>query len=130
MQMWHIILFVGAIILVMWGISIYFIQTGKMKATDWFARTLGLPSGSIRAIIAILIIFMAIYPLITVTGDTKLPELPQWLTGILGTVIGFYFGASTAITAGKKATTDSSGTSGSGSSGTPSGDTEDSRAKK
>ena len=39
--------------------------------------------------------FLLVYSIIT---EITLPDLPDWIVGILGTVIGFYFGA--AMTSG------------------------------
>jgi drug/metabolite transporter (DMT)-like permease len=98
--MQYIILFVVFVIVVLWGISIYLLQTGKMTSKDWLTQTLGLPGASVRALIAFIIIFLVFCPAMT---KQSLPELPPWLVGILGTVIGFYFGASTATGAARAA---------------------------
>jgi ABC-type methionine transport system permease subunit len=89
----YIIYFVVFVIIVLWGISVYLLQTGKLKAKEWLTHTLGLPTASVRALIAFIIIFLVFCPAMT---KQSLPELPSWLVGILGTIIGFYFGASTA----------------------------------
>ncbi len=89
----YIIFFVVFVIVVLWGISVYLLQTGKLTAQEWLKRTLGIPRGSVRALIALIILFLILFPVVV---NQKLPELPTWLVGILGTVIGFYFGASTA----------------------------------
>jgi drug/metabolite transporter (DMT)-like permease len=100
----HIIIFIGCVIAVLWGISIYLMKTGKMTTKEWLKRSLGIPSGSVRALLAFLILFLILYMVI---NDIKLTEdLPEWVIGILGAVIGFYFGASTAK--GLERTTDSS----------------------
>jgi hypothetical protein len=52
--------------------------------TEWWKHPLGLPNGSIRAIIAlILVIAIILY------GNQPQP----WLMGVVGTIIGFYFGS-------------------------------------
>jgi len=86
----YLILFVVVIFAVLWGISIYFVKTGRLSAHDWSMRSLGLPQGSVRALLALLILFLLISSTLT---NTQLPDLPDWLVGILGTIIGFYFGA-------------------------------------
>jgi uncharacterized BrkB/YihY/UPF0761 family membrane protein len=91
--MGYIIYFLVGVFIVMWGISVYFIQTKKMNAKDWFNWTLGLPRGSVRALIAFIILLLLLYPAL---NNHPLPDIPEWLVGILGTVIGFYFGAATA----------------------------------
>jgi len=86
-----IIVFVIFIYLCLWGISIYLIKTEKMSVKKWSHRSLGLPQGSVRATIALLLLFLLLK--IALSGsDLQVPELPDWLVGILGTVIGFYFG--------------------------------------
>ena len=94
----YLILFVIAVFAVLWGISIYFVKTGKLSARDWSLKSLGLPQGSIRALIALLLLFSLIYSILT---GIKLPDLPEWLVGILGTVIGFYFGSAMVAPAAK-----------------------------
>lgn len=91
--MQYIILFVIVVLIILWGISIYFVKTGKLSALDWSTRSLGLPQGSVRALLAFLLLFLLIFSFVS---EVDLPELPDWLVGILGTVIGFYFGAAVA----------------------------------
>jgi hypothetical protein len=86
----YLFLLVVIVFGVLWGTSIYFIKTGKMTGQDWSLRSLGLPQGSVRALIALIILFLLIFSAI---AKQDLPDLPDWLVGILGTVIGFYFGA-------------------------------------
>jgi uncharacterized BrkB/YihY/UPF0761 family membrane protein len=61
-----------------------------MTGDEWSKRSLGLPQGSVRALFALIILFLLIFSMIS---KTQLPDLPDWLVGILGTIIGFYFGA-------------------------------------
>ena len=89
-MMGYLILFVAGVFAVLWGTSIYFVTTGKMTGYDWSMRSLGLPQGSVRATIALIILFLLIF---SAVAKQDLPDLPDWLVGILGTVIGFYFGA-------------------------------------
>jgi len=96
--MTYLILFVIAVFAVLWGISIYFVKTGKLSARDWSMKSLGLPQGSVRALLAFLLLFALIYSILT---GVEIPKLPEWLVGILGTVIGFYFGAAIAPSAAK-----------------------------
>lgn len=86
----YLIVFVAGVFVVLWGISIYFIKTGKMTGHDWSKRSLGLPQGSVRALFALIILFLLIFSMV---AKTQIPDLPDWLVGILGTIIGFYFGA-------------------------------------
>jgi hypothetical protein len=52
----------------------------------WYKYPLGLPAGSIRAVIALLFVMT----ILLYAGESA--QLPEWLTGIVGTIIGFYFG--------------------------------------
>jgi len=88
-----IIGFVFLVFVILLGVSIYFIQKGKMKADTWHLRSLGLPRGSVRAMVAFIILFFLVY---TILAGKTVPEQPEWIVGILGTVIGFYFGAAMA----------------------------------
>ena len=91
--MGYLMLFMIVVLVFLWGISVYFVKTGKLNALDWSLNSLGLPQGSVRALLALLIMFSLIYSILT---GTTLPDLPDWLVGILGAVIGFYFGAAKA----------------------------------
>lgn len=84
-----LIVFVAAVFIVLWSLSIYLIRKDKLSAHDWSLRSLGLPQGSVRAMIAFMLIAMLIYIGI---NNIILVDLPDWLVGIMGTVIGFYFG--------------------------------------
>lgn len=94
MQWYHYLIIIIAVVLgVLWGVSFYFIKTNKLDANKWALKSLGLPRGSVRALLAFLILFLLIFP--AATGK-PLPDLPQWLIGILGSIVGFYFGAAMA----------------------------------
>lgn len=54
---------------------------------DWTTRSLGLPKGSVRAIIALSVIATACYLVLTGTTD-----IPDWLNTIISVIVGFYFG--------------------------------------
>jgi hypothetical protein len=54
-----------------------------------------LPDGSVRALLAIAILAFVIWA--TVTKSTY--TLPSWAIGILGTVVGFYFGSNAVASA-------------------------------
>ena len=86
----YLVYFVIAVMVVLWGISIYFVKTEKMSAQEWSKRSLGLPQGTVRALIALIILFLMV--IAAISGE-KFPDLPDWLVGILGAIIGFYFGA-------------------------------------
>ncbi len=86
----YVLVFTVGVLVVLWGISIYFVKTGKMTTDSWMANSLGVPDGSVRALLALLILFSVIFAVLT---ESSLPALPDWMIGILGAVIGFYFGA-------------------------------------
>jgi hypothetical protein len=76
----------------------------KRTNPRWFSNPLGMPNGSVRAIIALLFVItllLAAYPSSLDHSDPQKNNAtnpaspnapPQWLLGILGTIIGFYFG--------------------------------------
>jgi amino acid transporter len=94
-----IIGFVFVVFIILLGVSIYFIRKGDLTADTWHMRSLGLPRGSVRAIVAFIILFFLVY---TILAGKTVPEQPEWIVGILGTVIGFYFGAAMAPTEKKE----------------------------
>ena len=81
-----IITVVGLIIILM-IVSVVLVGRGKMSVQDWQETSLGIPKGSVRALLALIFTFIAIGVWIT----TK--DMPTWLIGILGAIIGFYFGS-------------------------------------
>ena len=85
-----IIGFVFLVFIILLGVSIYFIRKGDLTANTWHMRSLGLPRGSVRAMVAFIILFFLVY---TILAGKTVPNQPEWIVGILGTVIGFYFGA-------------------------------------
>ena len=85
----YLVTFVSVVIIILWAISLYLIKKGKISAQNWSMRALGLPQGSVRAIIALMLLFSLVYTIMT---GIEIPDLPDWLVGIMGTVIGFYFG--------------------------------------
>ena len=98
----YLMAFVGGIIVLLWLISIALgIAGGKEDMKDWTKRwslrSLGLPQGSVRALIALSLIFTLIFLIMSgVNGgesEVAIPDLPDWLVAILGAVIGFYFGS-------------------------------------
>ena len=66
------------------------LKVGKLDIKTWFNNSLGLPQGSVRAIIA----FAFITTLLCSTfGGVEITEMPEWAIGITGSIIGFYFGS-------------------------------------
>ena len=96
----YLMIFVGGVIFLLWAISLGLAIAGKEDlkewAQRWSLRSLGLPQGSVRALIAFSLIFTLVFLIMSgVNGGesaAKIPDLPDWLVAILGTVIGFYFG--------------------------------------
>ena len=86
----YIAVFIFVVLGVLWGISFYLVKTKKLDVKEWFRNSLGLPQGSVRAIIALAFIFALICASLK---KIEIPDLPDWAVGITGTVIGFYFGA-------------------------------------
>lgn len=65
----------------------------------------GLPAGTVRSLIAFFIVLTAIgLTLLTIKGG-PFEGFPEVLAGVLGTVLGFYFGSRTASGAGERETT-------------------------
>ena len=86
----YIIYFVIGVMVVLWLISFYFVKTKRMTGQDWYVQSLGLPQGSVRALIALILLLWLVFSAVT---KQPIPDLPDWMVGILGTVIGFYFGS-------------------------------------
>jgi hypothetical protein len=63
--------------------TMWIIGQNKNKDSCWWDHPLGMPEGSVRALIALLFIFIVL-----LYGS----KTPEWFLGILGTIIGFYFG--------------------------------------
>ncbi|HDJ37606.1 MAG TPA: hypothetical protein ENF24_00220 [Methanosarcinales archaeon] len=63
----------------------------KRESLDWRNQPLGLPKGSVRAIIALVAITTACY--LALTGAT---DIPDWLNTIVSVIVGFYFGQKVA----------------------------------
>src|SRR5206468_4118593 len=60
-----------------------------------FRSPLGLPEGSLRAMLAYtLVVFLGFYIYASILSFSDFPP-PQFLIGIVATVIGFYFGSRT-----------------------------------
>ncbi|VAX34562.1 hypothetical protein MNBD_NITROSPIRAE03-348 [hydrothermal vent metagenome] len=70
----------------------------EKQLTLFFQSPAGLPTGTVRSIIALIIIVVCLYLAILlffrVAGDES--EFPEVLSGLLGAVVGFYFGSRTA----------------------------------
>jgi hypothetical protein len=58
----------------------------------YFQMALGVPDGTIRSALALLIVFGALLSLIAAVGGDLGFTVPEGLTGVFGTILGFYFG--------------------------------------
>lgn len=57
------------------------------KKKEWRNKPLGLPSGSVRAIIALGMVSVASYMILFSALD-----VPEWFQAVIAVIIGFYFG--------------------------------------
>ena len=82
---------VGAIValcvIVPYFMWISILGTSKANNPEWYKNPFGLPQGSIRAIITLVFVITAL-----LSVQSKEFQMNQWLVGIIGTIIGFYFG--------------------------------------
>lgn len=91
-QWWYNVLV--SIVFLLVTIPFVFIIARSIKYSgSTYRSALGMPDGSIRAIIAlILVVLVALYVLAGVLTATMIKP-PEYLIGIVATVIGFYFGS-------------------------------------
>jgi len=74
-----------------------------LRSKSSFRSPLGLPDGSLRAVLAFLLVaFLGFYVYASVLSLTPF-NVPESLLGIIGTVIGFYFGSRSTDAAGATA---------------------------
>jgi hypothetical protein len=74
---------------------IYAITRAILRSRATFRTPSGLPVGSFRAILAYtLVLFLGLYILVSLLAVTSFPP-PEFLLGIVATVVGFYFGSRT-----------------------------------
>ncbi len=85
-------IFIVVVLAVLWAISFYLVKTKRLDVKEWFRHSLGLPRGSVRAIIALAFISTLICSSLL---GVKIPDLPDWVVAITGSIVGFYFGAAT-----------------------------------
>jgi hypothetical protein len=64
----------------------------------------GLPSGTIRSLIAFFIVLTAVFLILLTIRGGPFEGFPEVLGGVLGTVLGFYFGSRTASGASERET--------------------------
>ncbi len=79
--------------LVLFGSFAYVIVRGILFSRATFRTATGLPVGSFRAILAYtLVLFLGFYVLVSLLVVSNFPP-PEFLLGIVATVVGFYFGS-------------------------------------
>jgi len=74
------------LIIVPYFVWVTFLGTKECNP-NWYNNPFGMPRGSVRAIITLLFVITAL-----VLGAAGEMTNNEWLIGILGTIIGFYFG--------------------------------------
>ena len=82
---------VGVIVIILLFISLLQMKKSKLEPSEWIEHPLGIPTGSVRALLAILLIFITLVAA-TARDGSVIRDIPQWLLTIVGAVIGFYFG--------------------------------------
>jgi hypothetical protein len=95
-----VVFFAGAAgLLYLWRLQIRFLDAcqAKQELALFAERPAGVPSGTVRSVLALFIVFVTI----ALFALSMLPEpvrvkFPDVLSGILGTVLGFYFGCRSA----------------------------------
>src|SRR5690606_13568457 len=92
-----VVFFAGAAgLLYLWRLQVRFLHACQTTADlELFAeRPAGVPSGSVRSVLALFIVFVTIslFALSMLPAPLRV-NFPDVLSGILGTVLGFYFGA-------------------------------------
>lgn len=85
------VIIVGGVFFVLLIVSLMLMKSGRIKSDQWIEHPLGIPTGSVRALIAVIILLVAVW-VATGCDPEAIEKIPQWLLGILGAVIGFYFG--------------------------------------
>ena len=63
----------------------------ERESLDRRNQPLGLPKGSVRAIIALVVIATACYLTLT-----EMADIPDWLNTVVSAIVGFYFGQKVA----------------------------------
>jgi hypothetical protein len=71
---------------------------------DYSNWPLGVPRGSVRALLALIIVFGSVAFLAASMVDPQTYKFPDALVGILGAILGFYFGKNGTSTEGKAVT--------------------------
>jgi len=97
----------GVVSVIFFGLLIGFAATIMrviLRSKSSFRSPLGLPDGSLRAVLAFLLVaFIGFYVYANVLSLSTDLKIPDSLLGIIATVIGFYFGSRSAEGAGTTA---------------------------
>ena len=110
---WLIVIFLGCVGLLAAAIFFYTfrLHTNFLKIcadngqVALFAQApAGLPAGTIRSLIAFFIVLTAIFLILLTIRGGPFEGFPEVLGGVLGTVLGFYFGSRTASSASERET--------------------------
>ena len=92
------------LLLVLTALPVYAIWKAK-TSTDVVLKGLALPQGSVRSMLALTVVGSFVVFLIfggaALPTGTRFTEIVAALTGIAGTVVGFYFGSGGSGTSGK-----------------------------
>jgi small-conductance mechanosensitive channel len=87
----YIVIGVCVIVVALLVVSILQMRSNRLKPRDWIEHPLGIPTGSVRALLALIIVLVTVW--VAVSGKVKIAEdLPKWLLAIVSAVVGFYFG--------------------------------------
>lgn len=93
---WWYPFLVTSIFVVVLGLFAYAIYRSVRFSKSTFNSPLGLPEGSLRAMLAfLLVVFVGFYVYASVLSFSDF-QPPQFLLGIVATVVGFYFGSRSA----------------------------------
>jgi hypothetical protein len=94
---------VGVVTALLTHLSAFRTQLSSHSANDpefkklFFQMALGVPDGTIRSALAILIVLGALVALMAGIGKDLQLEVPGALSGIFGTILGFYFGRTGSV---------------------------------
>ena len=90
-----IIVVLGAFLFYIFILQNRFFQACKddKQMSTFFASPAGLPVGTVRAVISLIIVTVSLALIVLNVFKVGVSTFPEVLSGILGTVLGFYFGS-------------------------------------